>query len=64
MPELSAIQIADRIQMRKPHPCGGDVWQVERVGAELGLRCETCGRKLFLPRSEVARRMRRVLVRA
>ena len=46
------IYIGDLVQMRKQHPCGGDTWRVVRVGAEIGIRCATCDRKVLLPRSK------------
>ncbi|WP_081838473.1 DUF951 domain-containing protein [Thermogemmatispora carboxidivorans] len=50
------LELGDRLRLRKPHPCGGSTWQVVRLGADIGLRCETCGRRVLLPRSEVERR--------
>lgn len=50
------LELGDRLRLRKPHPCGGSTWQVVRLGADIGLRCETCGRRILLPRSEVERR--------
>lgn len=57
------IYIDDIVQMRKPHACGGDTWQVVRVGAEIGIRCQTCQRKVFLPRTEFERRVKRFVQR-
>ena len=37
--------IGDVVEMRKPHPCGGVTWEVVRVGADIGLCCQTCGRR-------------------
>lgn len=53
----------DVVQTRKPHPCGGDTWRVVRLGAEIGIRCETCGRKVLLQRSELERRIKRFVSR-
>jgi hypothetical protein len=50
------LELGDRLRLRKPHPCGGSTWRVVRLGADIGLRCETCGRRVLLPRSEVERR--------
>ena len=33
-----------------PHPCGGETWLIDRLGADLGLRCLTCGRHVLLAR--------------
>jgi hypothetical protein len=57
------INIGDLVQMRKQHPCGGDTWRVVRVGAEIGIRCATCERKVLLPRSTFERRVKRFLER-
>jgi hypothetical protein len=49
--------------MRKSHPCGGDTWRVVRLGAEIGMRCATCQRKVLLPRSTFERRVKRFVER-
>ena len=48
----------DVIRLRKPHPCGGYDWQVVRLGADLRLKCLTCGRLVMLERREVERRLK------
>jgi len=57
------LEIGDRLRLRKPHPCGGYDWEVVRLGADIGLRCETCGRRVLLPRTEVERRTKQMLPR-
>ncbi|MDI3269608.1 MAG: DUF951 domain-containing protein [Bacillota bacterium] len=51
------LQIGQRVKLRRPHACGGDEWQIFRVGADVGLRCLTCGRRLLLPRGQLERRI-------
>jgi len=58
------LDLGDRIRLRKPHPCGSYDWLVVRLGADIGLRCEKCGRRVLLPRAEVERRTKQVLSRA
>jgi hypothetical protein len=58
---MQPIQPGERIQMRKQHPCGSDEWVVERVGADIGLRCAGCGRRVLLPRTDFYRRLKRVV---
>ncbi len=58
------LGLGDRIRLRKPHPCGSYDWLVVRLGADIGLRCEKCGRRVLLPRAEVERRTKQVLSRA
>lgn len=57
------FEIGDRLRLRKPHPCGNFDWEVVRLGADIGLRCEKCGRRVLLSRSEVERRVKQVLPR-
>jgi hypothetical protein len=53
----------DVVEMRKAHPCGGQTWEVVRVGADIGLVCQTCGRRVLLPRRKFARQARRFVRR-
>lgn len=50
--------IDDIVRLKKPHPCGSYEWKVVRVGADIGLTCQTCGRRVLLPRRELERRLR------
>ncbi|MFQ5340782.1 MAG: DUF951 domain-containing protein [Anaerolineae bacterium] len=44
------IRMGDVVRLRKPHPCGSYEWQVTRLGADIGMRCLGCGRRVLLPR--------------
>jgi hypothetical protein len=52
MPDRPALTLllGDVVQLRRPHPCGGSAWLVDRLGADIGLRCRTCGRHVLLDR--------------
>lgn len=54
------IRVGDRIRLRKPHPCGGYTWQVTRIGADIGIRCTTCGRRIMLPRSKLEKQVKSI----
>jgi hypothetical protein len=56
---LPDLKLDDIIRMRKPHPCGSSDWRVVRLGADIGLKCTGCGRRILLPRREVMRRMKK-----
>jgi hypothetical protein len=51
------FRVGDRVELRRPHPCGGRAWDVDRLGADLGLRCTTCGRRVLVERRAVERRL-------
>ena len=57
------LYIGDVVQMRKQHPCGGDTWQIVRVGADIGLVCLTCQRRVILPRRQFARQAKKFIQR-
>ncbi len=52
------VRVGDVAEMRKAHPCGGVEWDVTRVGADIGLMCRTCGRRVMLARDEFERRLK------
>lgn len=54
------LRVDDVLQLKKPHACGENAWQVYRVGGDIGLRCLKCRRMVMLPRLKVERRVRRV----
>jgi hypothetical protein len=61
---LPDLRMGDVLRLRKPHPCGSSDWEVVRLGADIGLRCKGCGRRILLTRRDVARRMKANLSQA
>ena len=51
------LWLGDIVRLRKSHPCGGHDWLVDRLGADIGLRCEGCGRHVLLERRTLERRL-------
>lgn len=52
------LVLEDVVRLRKPHPCGSTDWVVVRLGADIGLRCLGCGRRVLLPRRTVEKRLK------
>jgi hypothetical protein len=66
MPEMldpDEFRLEDVLRLRKPHPCGGTDWTVVRLGADIGLRCLGCGRRVLLPRATLRKRVKTRLSR-
>ena len=57
------LSIGDIVRMKKSHPCGNSLWEVTRLGADIGLVCQQCRRYVMLPRTYLERRVREVLTR-
>jgi len=58
---LPELNINDVVRLRKSHPCGSFEWKVFRLGADIGLECTQCGRRVLLPRRKVARRIKEIM---
>ena len=42
------IRVGDLLELKKPHPCGGNLWEVVRTGADVKIKCLKCGRVVML----------------
>lgn len=49
--------LGDVVRLRRAHPCGASEWLVDRLGADIGLRCQGCGRHVLLERAQLERRL-------
>jgi hypothetical protein len=51
------LYLGDVVRLRRRHPCGGDTWIVDRLGADIGLRCRGCRRHVLLERRLLEHRL-------
>lgn len=51
------LLLGDVVRLRRAHPCGGTEWLVDRLGADIGLRCQGCGRHVLLDRRVLESRL-------
>lgn len=58
---MQELKLKDHVEMRKPHPCGSLEWEVYRIGADIGLRCLGCDRRVLLSRTVFAKRLKKIL---
>jgi hypothetical protein len=49
--------LGDVVRLRRAHPCGSSEWLVDRLGADIGLRCQGCGRHVLLERRQLETRL-------
>jgi hypothetical protein len=55
------IRLDDIVRLRKPHPCGSYEWRVVRLGADIGIRCLKCNRRVLLPRRKLERSVKEII---
>ncbi|WP_085522444.1 DUF951 domain-containing protein [Tuberibacillus sp. Marseille-P3662] len=58
------FQLNDVVEMKKPHPCGENKWQIIRMGADIRIKCVGCGHSVMMPRSQFRKKFKKVLERA
>ena len=51
------LLLGDVVRLRRRHPCGSSEWRVDRLGADIGLRCQGCGRHVLLERRQLEARL-------
>ena len=54
------ISLNDILELKKPHPCGSHLFTVLRVGSDVRIRCNGCGRDMTMPREKLERSIRAV----
>ena len=55
--------VGDLATMRKAHACGSYDWEIVRIGADIGIKCLKCGRRVLLDRSYFDRRVKSITPR-
>jgi len=51
------LLVGDVVRLKRRHPCGSHEWLVDRLGADIGLRCQGCTRRVLLDRRTVEARI-------
>ena len=55
------IKVGDRLEMKKPHPCGCKVFKVNRIGMDFKILCECCNHEVMLSRAKVEKNIKKIL---
>ena len=55
------VLVGDRIQTRKPHPCGNSEFEVLRIGMDFRIRCTTCDHQVWIPRVKLEKSIKKVI---
>lgn len=55
------VHLGDVVRLRKKHPCGSFEWEVVRLGADIGLVCRGCGRRILLARGDFNKQLKTIV---
>ncbi len=58
------FSVGDKLRMKKKHPCGSDTFSVTRVGSDVRIVCDGCGRDLTLAREALEKMIKKVVSQA
>jgi len=58
---MADFLVGQRVRMKKPHPCGCDIWLIIRIGMDFRIKCEKCGRSVMVPRAKFEKSVRELL---
>ncbi len=57
---IPKILVGDVLELKKKHPCGSFRFQVLRIGSDIRIVCEGCGRDMVLPREKLEHAIRKI----
>jgi len=61
---IETFELGDIVKMKKPHPCGSSEWEITRVGADIKIKCQGCGRVVMLDREVFLKRAAKIVKKA
>ena len=59
--ENKDYKLGSIVIMKKQHPCGTNLWEVVRLGADIKIKCINCGRTILLPRIEFNKKLKKII---
>ncbi len=51
------INVGDTVELKKPHPCGGNKFEVMYAGMDFRIKCLKCGSQMRLDRHKLEKRI-------
>ena len=49
------------VMMKKPHHCGSNEWKIIRIGADIKIKCVSCGHVVMLSRLDFNKKLKKVI---
>ncbi len=57
---MKEYNLGSILTLKKKHPCGSSDFEVIRVGADIKIKCLTCGRIIMLDRQDLNKRIKSI----
>lgn len=49
------------VMMKKSHPCGNDLFEIVRLGADIKIKCVKCNHLIMLSRLDFNKRIKKII---
>ena len=60
MAKMKKYKINDIVSLKKGHPCGENLWQIIRLGADIKLKCLGCEKNIWMKRLDFDKKIRKI----
>ena len=60
MAKMKKYKINDIVSLKKGHPCGENLWQITRLGADIKLKCLGCEKNIWMKRLDFDKKIRKI----
>ena len=60
MKKQMELHLHDKVELKKPHPCGAKEFLVLRSGMDFRIRCTGCGHEVMVPRVKAEKNIRQI----
>ena len=54
-------KLNDIVEMKKPHACQTNKWQITRIGVDIKIKCINCNREIMMDRLEFDKKLKKVI---
>ncbi len=51
----------DLVEMKKPHACGANEWQIIRMGMDIRIQCQQCDHIVTMTRRDFEKKMKKII---
>ncbi|MBQ6817418.1 MAG: DUF951 domain-containing protein [Bacilli bacterium] len=55
-----SFALNDQVIMKKQHACGTNLWTITRMGVDIKIKCDNCGREIMMDRLEFQKKLKKV----
>ena len=55
------FKLNDIVEMKKPHACQTNKWQITRMGVDIKIKCINCNREIMMDRLEFEKKLKKVI---